>query len=64
MTDPRPEEETFSVGLRLGGSEVIGFHINAKSSQAKRIMFFGLLTMIVLILLFREVAPALQGFMP
>ena len=61
MTEP--EEETFSVGLRLGGAEVIGFHINAKSSKAKRWVFFGLLTMVVLILLFREVAPEIKEFL-
>jgi len=45
-----PEEETFSVGLRLGGAEVIGFHITAKSTRLKRWAFFGLLTMIVMLL--------------
>lgn len=64
MTNTPPEEETFSVGLRLGGVEVIGFHINARSSQAKRWAFFGLLTMVSLILLFQEVAPALERFFP
>lgn len=62
MTDLPPEEETFSVGLRLGGSEVIGFHINARSTRAKRWAFFGLLTMAVLLLLFREIAPSLERF--
>lgn len=58
-----PEEETFSVGLRLGGAEVIGFHINARSTRVKRWAFFGLLALVVLLLLFRELAPELRGFM-
>lgn len=57
-----PHEEHFSVGLRLGGVEVIGFQITARSTSVKRWAFFGLLTMVVLILLFREVAPVITEF--
>jgi hypothetical protein len=49
MTEP--EDETFSVGLRLGGAEIIGFHISARSTRIKRWAFFGLLTMIVVLAL-------------
>lgn len=60
MTEPH--EERFSVGLRLGGVEVIGFQITARSTSIKRWAFFGLLTMVVLILLFREIAPTIADF--
>jgi hypothetical protein len=60
MTEP--EEETFSVGLRLGGAEIIGFHISARSTRIKRWAFFGLLTMIVVLLFAMEFAPELERF--
>lgn len=57
-----PEEETFSVGLRLGGAEVIGFHINAKSSRIKRWAFFGLITMVVMLLFAQQMGPQLAAY--
>ena len=56
-----PEEERFAVGVRLGDLQ-IEFFIDSKSTQSKRWAFFGLLTMIVLLLLAGELQPQLMGY--
>lgn len=57
-----PNEERFAIGLQFGQVDV-KFYITSKSTTGKRWAFFGLLTMIVVLMLVREIAPTLQGFM-
>lgn len=56
------ESEQFSVGLRIGGGEIIGFHIKATSTAPKRIMFFGLLSMVVVMQIVVVAAPTIERF--
>jgi hypothetical protein len=62
-TERVTDEETFKVAIRLGGAEIIGFEITARSSRMKRWAFFGLLTMIVLFLIAIQAAPQIERFM-
>lgn len=58
---PHVEEETFSVGLQFGDLKV-SFFINSRSTRNKRWAFFGLMTMIVLLLFAVELEPLLTEY--
>jgi hypothetical protein len=58
---PPVEEETFSVGLQFGDLR-LAFFINSRSSRGKRWAFFGLMTMIVLLLFAVELEPLLTEY--
>jgi hypothetical protein len=58
---PEPEEETFSVGLQFGDLKV-SFFINSRSTTGKRWAFFGLMTMIVVLLFAVELEPLLTEY--
>jgi len=57
------EKEQFSIGLRIGGGEILGLHINAQSTQIKRTMFFGLFALILMVQLAVQAAPLIERFM-
>jgi len=56
------EQEEFSVGLRVGGGELIGFSITAKSTQTKRTMFFGLLALVIMVQVAVQAVPLIERF--
>lgn len=58
---PPVEDETFSVGLQFGDLKV-SFFITSRSTRNKRWAFFGLMTMIVLLLFAVELEPLLTEF--
>jgi len=56
------EEEEFNVNIRVGGGELIGFGINAKSTRIKRTMFFGLFALALITQLSVQVVPLLAEY--
>lgn len=58
---PEPEDEHFSVGLQFGDLKV-SFFITSRSTRNKRWAFFGLMTMIVLLLFAVELEPLLKEY--
>lgn len=57
MTDP--DEERFAVGVKFGDLQ-IEFFINSKSTRNKRWAFFGLMTMIVLLIFMVQFEPQIM----
>ncbi len=55
------DEELFAVGLQFGDLKV-SFFINSRSTRNKRWAFFGLMTMIVLLLFAVELEPLLTEY--
>lgn len=54
-----PDEERFAVGVKFGDLQ-IEFFINSKSTRNKRWAFFGLMTMIVLLLFVVQFEPQIM----
>lgn len=58
---PVPEEETFSVGLQFGELK-LAFFITSRSTRGKRWAFFGLMTLVVVLLFAVELEPLLKEY--
>lgn len=54
-----PDEERFAVGVKFGDLQ-IEFFINSKSTRNKRWAFFGLMTMIVILLFVVQFEPQIM----
>lgn len=58
MDDKPTEEDTFEVGFRFLGNEIIGLRISSKS-KARNWIFFGILTMFAITFMIAELGPVL-----